>query len=403
MKIPVLILLACLCREHVAQAQTVTSQIDAIIARPEVSSNTWSMLVENEDGSVIYYEKNPTMTQAPASIMKIVTSSSAFGLLGTNSCFESRVYGKGKIKSGVLQGDLNLQVKHDITWNEEVFGKGNARKPLDFIAAQLKAQGLTNVQGNVQIYGACMYNRSEGSSSRITNQVNYNASGATALVAALQAQGITVTGKGLGQTGFHPPGKLLYTYQSTNLTYHGSPLTLDVACIAMGKVSHNVMADLLLRHIGYERNGTDSYEAGQKQVLKWFSSKVKLKTGDMVMKDGSGLSRDDRFSAREIVTIVRYMLNHYASWSTILPIGGVDGTIDTRFRGTDASGNVHAKTGTLSISIDLSGYVDNPHNHNRYLFSFLSNNTTTNRINSRATRKALDDAVNVMAAPSVLP
>ncbi len=384
-----------------ARAQSVTSQIDAIISRTNVAGNTWSMIAENEDGSAVYYQHEPDTTKAPASLMKIVTSSAAFSLLGTNSCFESLAYGHGAVEGGVLHGDLNLLVKHDITWNEDVFGKNGARKPLDFIAAQLQSQGLTNIQGNVQIYGACVYKHTSGSYTRLTNQVNYNAEGAQAFFTALTNAGITVMGKALGQSGFAAPGKLLYTYKSTNLTYEGSPLRLDVACIAMGKVSHNVMADLLLRHIGYEFTGTDSPSAGQKLVFKFLADKVRLKTNDLAMEDGSGLSRNDRFSARSIITIIRYMLTRYPSWDKILPIGCVDGTIDNRFCKTDGAGNVHAKTGSLRISADLAGYVDNPHDHKRYLFAFLSNNTTTNRMDLKTTRQAIDDAVNVLAAPNV--
>jgi D-alanyl-D-alanine carboxypeptidase/D-alanyl-D-alanine-endopeptidase (penicillin-binding protein 4) len=58
-----------------------------------------------------------------------------------------------------------------------------------------------------------------------------------------------------------------------------------------------------------------------------------------------------------------------------LPIGGVDGTIATRMRGTPAQGNVHAKTGTVDRSHALSGYVTTADGR-MLLFSFQANNYT---------------------------
>ena len=49
-----------------SRAQTIPDQIDAILARAAVAGNTWTVLVENTDGSVIYYQRNPTTGQAPA-------------------------------------------------------------------------------------------------------------------------------------------------------------------------------------------------------------------------------------------------------------------------------------------------------------------------------------------------
>ena len=49
-----------------SRAQTIPDQIDAILARTALAGNTWTVLVENTDGSVIYYQRNPTTGQAPA-------------------------------------------------------------------------------------------------------------------------------------------------------------------------------------------------------------------------------------------------------------------------------------------------------------------------------------------------
>jgi D-alanyl-D-alanine carboxypeptidase len=381
-----------------AFSQTIPAQIDSILARAAVAANSWTILVENADGSVIHYQRNPTTGLAPASNTKMFTTAAAFGLLGTNYAFPTRLYRDGTLSGGVLTGNLNLVSEHDPTWNTSVFS-GNARKPLDTIAASLKALGLTSVTGNVQCYGLCAYGLGSTANLSGANTQTRNATAATNFVAALQAQGITVSGVPAGQTGFSPPGTLLHTYYSTNNTYGGKPLRLDVACIPLMKVSHNVMADALLRHIGWKLTGTDSYTAGRNQVVPWLRNVAGLTTNGIAMNDGSGLSWNNRFSARQTVGLTRYMLAAFPSWNTTLPIGCVDGTISSRFCGTDGSGQVRAKTGSLGISIALSGYIDNKHDGQRYLFSYIGNNSAG--IDQSATRQAIDDCVVLSGARGV--
>ncbi|HOX59825.1 MAG TPA: D-alanyl-D-alanine carboxypeptidase [Candidatus Paceibacterota bacterium] len=377
-------------------AQTIPDQIDAILARPAVATNTWTVLVENSDGSVIYYQRNPYTGLAPASNTKMFTTAAAFGLLGTNYSFQTRVYWDGTLTNGILTGNLNLVSEHDLTWNTTVFS--SARAGLDRIATQLKALGLTNVSGNVQCYGMCTYGfGSTGNIGATTTQAK-NATAATAFLAALQAQGIAVSGSALGQTGFAPPGTLFYTHESSDLTYGGKPLRLDVACIPLMKVSHNAMADALCRHLGWKLGAGDSYSAGAAQVLRWIHGNAGISTNAMVMNDGSGLSHGNRFSARQCLLLTRYMLAAFPTWDDTLPIGCVDGTIGSRFCGTDGSGQVHAKTGSLSISIALSGYIDNENDNRRYLFSFIANKAD---IDQSATRNAIDNCVVLLGARGV--
>jgi D-alanyl-D-alanine carboxypeptidase len=382
-----------------ARSQTIPDQIDAILARSAVSANTWTILVENRDGSVIYYQRNPTTGQAPASNTKIFTSAAAFGLLGTTYPFKTRIYYNGTLAGGVLTGDLNLVSEHDPTWNTDTLA-GNARAALDFIAAQVKALGISSITGKVQCYGCCFYNlgSTDAGNHDSSNQLTYNASAASGFLAALQAQAITVSGTTAGQTGFNPPGTLFSTYYSTNLTYTSKPLRLDIACIPMLKESHNVMADALCRHLGWKLGGTDSFAAGATQVLRWMTNSAGVSTNGIVMNDGSGLSHGNRFSARQTVSLVRYLLAAFPTWDDCLPIGCSDGTLAGRFCGTDGDHQVHAKTGSLSIAIALSGYIDNPYDNQRYLFSFIGNNSS---IDQTSTRQAFDDSVVLFGARGV--
>src|ERR1700722_5238517 len=113
--------------------------IDGILARPAATNNQWTVLITDQKGRV-RYQKNPSRPSVPASNEKLFTVSGAFGLLGTNHSFETRIYLDGQLADGVLNGDVNLVCEHDITWNPAVF-PSNAAAPLQHIATQLKAKG----------------------------------------------------------------------------------------------------------------------------------------------------------------------------------------------------------------------------------------------------------------------
>jgi D-alanyl-D-alanine carboxypeptidase/D-alanyl-D-alanine-endopeptidase (penicillin-binding protein 4) len=374
------------------QAQTPPDKIDAILSA--LPGNTWSALVENDTGSVTYYEHNPDTGLAPASNTKLFTTAAAFGLLGTNYSFETRIYYDGTLTNGAVTGDLSLVCEHDPTWNTSVFR--SARAPLDHIAAQLKALGLTSVASNVQGYGVCAYNLSPTSGLGAGTTESRNAAAAAAFMAALRATDIVVSGGAVGQTGFTAPGTLLYTHHSADLAYQGRPLRLGVACIPLLKVSHNVLADLLCRHLEWKLGAGDSYSAGTTQVLDWLDHTAGIRTNGMVINDGSGLSRGNRFSARQCVALTRYMLAAFPAWDEGLPIGCVDGTIRRRFCGTAGEKEVHAKTGSLRIAISLSGYINNLYDDQRYLFSLIANRTN---IDQTATRQTIDNSVVLFGGP----
>jgi D-alanyl-D-alanine carboxypeptidase len=369
--------------------------IGGILARPSAGSSEWSVLITDPSGRV-RYQKNPTRPSVPASNEKLFTVSGAFGLLGTNHSFETRIYLNGEFANGVLQGDVNLVCEHDITWNPAVFPT-NAAAPLHHIAARLKARGLKSVLGRVQCYGACFYNPDGNSRMHDPqSQPEYNRRAAIAFRQALSASGIQVsTNAPSGRAGFFAPGILFYTHQSSDMLFKGQRLNLQTACIPLLKDSENVMADGLLRHVGYRTRGDDSYQAGAMAVGRWLSGTAKVNTNALSMKDGSGLSREDACSAAQLISLLRYMLANYPALARGLPIACTDGTLVHRFCGTAAAGKVHAKTGTLRVCAALSGYVEDSYGAPRYLFSFIANNRGA--IDQTRTRQIIDEAVTELA------
>jgi D-alanyl-D-alanine carboxypeptidase/D-alanyl-D-alanine-endopeptidase (penicillin-binding protein 4) len=104
---------------------------------------------------------------------------------------------------------------------------------------------------------------------------------------------------------------------------------------------------------------TDSADVGLTAV-KSFLSEIGLPQDAVVQHDGCGMSRHDLITPSAVVTLYTYMAKQskYAqAWRDALSIGGVDGTLASRFKGTAAAGNIRGKTGTIDQVSALSGYM----------------------------------------------
>jgi serine-type D-Ala-D-Ala carboxypeptidase/endopeptidase (penicillin-binding protein 4) len=160
------------------------------------------------------------------------------------------------------------------------------------------------------------------------------------------------------------------------------------------KPSQNQIAEAFLRTIGLERTGVGTADSARQVVARQFTE-WKIPSDGYVVRDGSGLSREDLISPETIVRILDVMRRskNFDLFYQSLPIAGIDGTIRTRMQNTPAQGNLHAKTGTLGMVRSLSGYVRTA--DNRLLeFSILCNNWMT----PQASVDRVADAIGVALA-----
>ncbi len=140
------------------------------------------------------------------------------------------------------------------------------------------------------------------------------------------------------------------------------------------KPSQNQIGEILFKTLGRVRTGVGTADSGrvivERQLVAWGAD-----SAGFAVRDGSGLSRHDYISPETIIHVLDAMRRgpEFRAFYDALPIGGVDGTIRNRMRGTPAAGNVHAKTGTLDKARSLSGYVTSADGR-LLLFSILSNN-----------------------------
>jgi D-alanyl-D-alanine carboxypeptidase/D-alanyl-D-alanine-endopeptidase (penicillin-binding protein 4) len=133
------------------------------------------------------------------------------------------------------------------------------------------------------------------------------------------------------------------------------PLAADIALT--NKVSQNLHAELLLRRVGLQK-GTGSIADGLAAVRAMLASAGVARSA-YDFSDGSGMSTYNRVAPRGMVAFLRWADGQPwgAAWRESLPVGGVDGTLAKRFKGTSLEKRLFAKTGTLNASNALSGYM----------------------------------------------
>jgi D-alanyl-D-alanine carboxypeptidase/D-alanyl-D-alanine-endopeptidase (penicillin-binding protein 4) len=133
------------------------------------------------------------------------------------------------------------------------------------------------------------------------------------------------------------------------------PLAEDIA--AINKASQNLHAELLLRRIG-RQEGTGSIADGLAAVRAMLE-RAGVPRSSFDFSDGSGMSTYNRVAPRGMIVFLRWVSAQPwgAAWRSSLPVGGVDGTLARRFKGTALESRIFAKTGTLNATSALSGYM----------------------------------------------
>lgn len=157
------------------------------------------------------------------------------------------------------------------------------------------------------------------------------------------------------------------------LAAHQSPPLSQVLAL-LNKPSDNLIAECLLKQLGAKLKGKGSAASGL-QAEQEYLQRIGADMTAVNIVDGSGLSRNDCISPRNLLAVLKYMYRHkdFKAFYDSLPIAGVDGTMKKRLKGTSAEGNVHAKTGYVSHISSVSGYVTTKSGE-PIAFSILMNN-----------------------------
>jgi len=126
----------------------------------------------------------------------------------------------------------------------------------------------------------------------------------------------------------------------------------------MNRYSLNVLADNLLLSIGAKRAGSPGTVGKGVDALKEFMSGLGIKSEEMNLADGSGLSRDNRITAGQMANFLMKISKKrwFQSFYKTIPAIGMDGEFVESPSGLET---LKLKTGRLMDVFSIAGYIDN--------------------------------------------
>ncbi len=190
---------------------------------------------------------------------------------------------------------------------------------------------------------------------------------AAALRAALREKGIEVDGA--DQRVAALPGAVW-----EEVARHRS--SLETTLSITNRRSQNFYAESLLKLLGARSEGVGSWDSGLR-VVKRFLTSIGIESSAYVVADGSGMSRHNRATPRQLTQLLGYLNSRHdrEGFLRSLPASGEEATSwHNRLVEDPYRGRVLAKTGTLRGVSTLSGYATATSGR-FYAFSLLFNDT----------------------------
>ncbi|WP_327181750.1 D-alanyl-D-alanine carboxypeptidase/D-alanyl-D-alanine endopeptidase [Streptomyces sp. NBC_01334] len=363
-----------------ADDQQLVANLEARVVDPRLGSEVSGVVLDSESDTTLW-DHNGATALMPASNTKLATATAALTVLGPNHRFTTKVvYGNGTL-TVVGGGDRTLT-------------SADLAELAKTAVAGLKAAGLTSVKVAVDdsLFGAP------------TLANGWNTGYYPDSVAPVRA--LVVDGHGVQDTSIDAGQVFAQQLTAAGVTVDGAVTRAEAApgdvpvarhqsaalseiVHKMIKVSDNNIAETLLRMTALGAGRPATFEDGTDVVRKVLSLRYGVSLDNFEIYDGSGLSRANRIPAATLAEILELLTEsrYSRTLGSILdglPVSGEAGsTLGPEWGRFDdvnskcAVGKVHAKTGTLTGAIALSGLTQGKDGKWK-VFSFIENNSTAN-------------------------
>lgn len=368
-----------------AQDRALRARLDAAVAESGVVG-TVGIVVIDPDGRVVY-DLGGDQPLRPASTSKLVTAAAALIGYGPDHRFTTRLLSTAAPgPDGTVSGTLVLEGSGDPTlatpvFDEEVWPDRPAT-PLAALADAAVAAGVARVEGGVVGDPSWFAGPSRASGWREGYFTDLDTALTSALTIDAGRELVDVGGRLQGVVAADPAlaaaqalATLLGERGVAVAAVRSSP-TPPQADLVVGAVasaplaellawtvqrSDNHLADGIFRAVGRLGFGDGSWTAAHEEALRALEP-LGLDLASARLEDGSGLSRLDRLSARQLAELSFRMATSplATSWAEAQAVAGESGTLRRRLLGTIAEGRLRGKTGSLDDVRALAGQVVGP-------------------------------------------
>lgn len=334
------------------------ANIDEIVKNVSCDVSVIVMSAEKYD---LLYEYNHDSKMIPASITKIVTAGAALNKLGAGYQFKTVVYtDDNNLSDGVINGNIYLKGYGDPDFSTT---------DIESLAKQIAAYNINSITGNI-IYDESFldddYNSLAGYYQSDTDpkywpyvtalslDKNKGNSDPAALCGNILSEELSILN--IGFNGIVISGTTPKAAKEIGKVTR--PISSVIA--HMNKVSDNQSAITVFKVIGAELKGAPgTLEKGAEVVIEFLTT-IGVDRKAFEILEGSGLTRYNYVTGPMYMQLMKYFYDDIKNFDIFyqsLAVSGVDGTLKTRMKGTEAETNVHAKTGTLNYVSSLSGYA----------------------------------------------
>lgn len=317
-------------------------------------------------------------SRIPASVDKLLTTSATILRLGPATRIETSAVAAGAAGAdGVLRGDLYLVGRGD-----PFFSADDAAR----LAREVRIAGITRIEGAVVGDESFFDERRSGRYRGFDRDVGGVLSGlsydrgisrgrAQSVPAAFAAAQFAAHLRRAGVRSGEPSRAGVAPGDASAVATVFSPTVRSLVRL-VNQPSNNFAAEMLLKGLGARHGSGGTTRAGANVV------RTTLRSAGVAprMADGSGLSRANRITPRDVVDLLDRMDDEDVSttFRSSLATAGRNGTLRERMRGTPASGRCRAKTGTLRDVSALAGYC-RTRGGRHVAFAFLANGVNPTR------------------------
>ena len=333
----------------------VRRRLELLLQDGMFETSTVGMMVYDLTADSVLFARNERQLMRPASTLKMMVAVAALDRLGSGYEYETSLLHTGGIEGSVLDGDLYCKGGFDPVFDEA---------DLDALVDSVRSLGVDTVRGDM------FADVSMKDSDRLGEGWCWDDDNPvlSPLLVSRKDGFMECFRSRLHKAGIYTEGEIR-TGRVPRRAHEMCVVRRKLSEILprMMKNSDNLYSESVFYHLAASSGSQSPATARHgRRVMNRLIEKLGFRPSDYYIADGSGLSLYNYVSPELEVAFLRHAFGDddiYVPLYQVMPVAGVDGTLDDRMRRGYARGNVHAKTGTVTGVSALAGYCTAANGH----------------------------------------